>query len=73
MKAKIEAFLSRKEIRDVFDIEFLLKKGINLDISASVLKEFFKKYRIFYRKRLYGETRLFIGTERERILLPGKF
>ena len=30
MDSKIEAFLSRKEIRDVFDIEFLFKKGIAL-------------------------------------------
>jgi predicted nucleotidyltransferase component of viral defense system len=30
MTAKIEAFLSRKEIRDAYDIEFLLKKGIPL-------------------------------------------
>ncbi|MCS7163621.1 MAG: nucleotidyl transferase AbiEii/AbiGii toxin family protein [Thermodesulfovibrio sp.] len=30
MKSKIEAFLSRREIRDVFDIEFLLKKGIEI-------------------------------------------
>ena len=30
MKSKIEAFLSRKEIRDAYDIEFLLKRGIPL-------------------------------------------
>ena len=50
MKAKIETFLSRKEIRDVFDIEFLLKKGINLDISAGVLKEFLKNIESFTEK-----------------------
>jgi len=33
MQSKIQAFLDRKEIRDVFDIEFLLKKGIELAIS----------------------------------------
>jgi predicted nucleotidyltransferase component of viral defense system len=27
MKSKIEAFLNRKEIRDAYDIEFLLKRG----------------------------------------------
>jgi len=37
MKAKIEAFLERKEVRDIFDMEFLLKKGIALDASADVL------------------------------------
>jgi len=30
MKNKIEAFLSRGEIRDCFDIEFLLRRGIDL-------------------------------------------
>jgi len=37
MKAKIEAFLKRKEIRDVFDIEFLLKKGVDIDASSQTL------------------------------------
>lgn len=32
LKAKIEAFLNRKEIRDAFDIEFLVKRGISLNI-----------------------------------------
>ncbi|MFN3396616.1 MAG: hypothetical protein ACK4Z9_07470, partial [Thermodesulfovibrionales bacterium] len=36
---KIEAFLSRKEIRDVFDIEFLLKKGIELKATKDELKK----------------------------------
>jgi len=31
MKAKIDTFLDRIEIRDVFDIEFLAKKGIAID------------------------------------------
>jgi predicted nucleotidyltransferase component of viral defense system len=37
MKSKIEAFLSRKEIRDAYDIEFLLKKGIPLAAEKKVL------------------------------------
>lgn len=39
MKSKIEAFLNRKEIRDVFDIEFLLKKGIPLDAKKEQLQQ----------------------------------
>ncbi len=38
MQAKITAFLERKEIRDVFDIEFLLKRGIKLDVSDNILR-----------------------------------
>ena len=34
MKNKIEAFLDRGEIRDCFDIEFLLRRGIELPIQA---------------------------------------
>src|SRR3989338_4770058 len=39
MRLKIEAFLDRKAIRDAFDIEFLLKKGIQLDATAEVLRK----------------------------------
>jgi len=38
MTAKIEALTRRKEIRDIFDIEFLLKKGIELPDNAETLK-----------------------------------
>ncbi len=38
MKAKMEAFLERKEIRDLFDMEFLLKKGIDIDASTKTLE-----------------------------------
>ncbi|MGB9891132.1 nucleotidyl transferase AbiEii/AbiGii toxin family protein, partial [Thermodesulfovibrio yellowstonii] len=39
MKSKIEAFLNRKEIRDVFDIEFLLKKGVPLNAKKEDLQQ----------------------------------
>lgn len=39
MKSKIEAFLDRKEIRDVFDIEFLLKKGVPLNAKKEDLQQ----------------------------------
>lgn len=38
MKAKIDAFLGRYEIRDIFDIEFLLKKGVILNAPKEQLK-----------------------------------
>ncbi|MBU4346020.1 MAG: nucleotidyl transferase AbiEii/AbiGii toxin family protein [Candidatus Omnitrophica bacterium] len=43
MREKINAFLSRQEIRDVFDIEFLLKKGIPLESSSEILQKLLKK------------------------------
>jgi predicted nucleotidyltransferase component of viral defense system len=33
MTSKIDAFLQRKEIRDAYDLEFLVKKGVQADIS----------------------------------------
>lgn len=39
MASKIAALADRKEIRDAFDIEFLLKKGIRLQASAEQLKK----------------------------------
>lgn len=37
MNNKIEAALTRKDIRDFFDIEFLLRRGAALDVSADKL------------------------------------
>ena len=37
MNSKINAFLERKEIRDVFDIEFLFKKGLKLTDDRNTL------------------------------------
>lgn len=42
MQMKIEAFLERKEIRDIFDIEFLLKKGVSLETSSQILNKILK-------------------------------
>ena len=37
MASKIEAFLNRLEIRDAYDIEFMLKRGIDLKTDNEVL------------------------------------
>ncbi len=39
MNEKINAFLDRKEIRDLFDIEFLFKKGVDLPEEKEILRE----------------------------------
>jgi len=39
MKNKIKAFLDRKEIRDVFDIEFLTRKRVNISANYEELKK----------------------------------
>ncbi len=51
MKNKIAAFLDRGEIRDSFDIEFLLRRGINLPaLNDKQLNQFKKKLNQFKDK-----------------------
>ncbi|RLB79717.1 MAG: hypothetical protein DRH24_12070 [Deltaproteobacteria bacterium] len=38
MRLKVNAFLERGEIRDVYDIEFLLRKGIALNLPEDTLR-----------------------------------
>lgn len=42
MKAKVQAFLNRKEIRDVYDIEFLFKRGIPLNEDKETIRQLVK-------------------------------
>jgi len=39
LKNKIEAFLERKEIRDCFDIEFILRRGEELELNKEKLEK----------------------------------
>lgn len=50
MKAKVETFLDRTEIRDVFDIEFLVKRGVKIEESKKHLLEMQKVIRHFKAK-----------------------
>ena len=47
MENKIKAFLDRGEIRDCFDLEFLLRKGIELPVMN-------KEQRLAFQKKLSG-------------------
>lgn len=55
MQNKIKSFLDRKEIRDLFDVEFLLKKGINLNVSKEQLEKI-KKLISSFKKQDYSVT-----------------
>lgn len=50
MQAKAEAFLDRREIRDIFDMEFLFKKGVGLDMPAETLKKVLEGIYSFSKK-----------------------
>lgn len=55
MKNKTEALLGRKEIRDAFDIEFLLRNGIELPADTKKLKGINEIIKSF-KKRDYSVT-----------------
>ena len=55
MKNKIGALLDRKEIRDVFDIEFLTRKGIDISANYVELKKI-KEIIKGFKKRDYYVT-----------------
>jgi len=77
MAAKIEALLSRKEIRDAFDMEFLLKKGIVIEVppekrerARSVIASFTKKdYTSKLGSLLDEEERKYYSSENFKILI----
>jgi hypothetical protein len=57
MKNKIQAFLDRGEIRDCFDIEFLIRRGVNLPVGsdrevAELLKKITRFKDIDFRVKL---------------------
>lgn len=55
MKNKIKALLDRKEIRDVFDIEFLSIRGVNFSVDYEELKKI-KEIIKGFKKRDYYVT-----------------
>ena len=50
IKAKTEAALKRKEIRDVFDIEFLAKKGVEIKTEKNTAKKLLSLIESFSEK-----------------------
>lgn len=73
MKNKIEALTSRKLIRDAFDIEFLLMRGINLSTDKEKLSSALKIINNF-KEQEYKVTLGSILDEKERkYYLANKF
>ena len=76
MISKIKTFLERQEIRDVFDIEFLLKKGANFPDSKDVLKKLLtgvnaltkRDYSVKLGSLLDAEQRKYYSSENFKIL-----
>lgn len=78
--AKIEAFLDRKEIRDVYDMEFLLRRGVEIHAPLEKLKAVIKQveqlkkndYRVKLGSLLEAEQRKYY-QEKNFTLLVTKF
>lgn len=76
MESKLEAFLDRQEIRDVFDMEFLFKKGVPLEASDDTLREVlrlinafsWRDYTIKLGSLLEKEQREYYSVENFKIL-----
>ncbi len=73
MKSKIEAFLSRKEIRDVFDIEFLLKKGIELKTAKEKLQKLLDGINSLGRKDYSVKLGSILDAEQRRYYMKENF
>ncbi len=77
MAAKVETLLNRKEIRDAFDMEFLVKKGVVIEASPetrervrAVIASFTKKdYTSKLGSLLEEEERKYYSSENFKILL----
>ena len=76
MESKFEAFLDRQEIRDVFDMEFLFKRGVPLEASVDTLREVLRLINAFPRRDytaklgslLEKEQRKYYSAENFKIL-----
>lgn len=73
MLSKIEAFLDRGEIRDAFDIEFLLKKGVSLNKPEETLKKMEEKLGTLTEKDFKIKLFPLIGAEKRQYYLKNGF
>lgn len=76
VQAKVNAFIGRKEIRDCFDLEFLVKKGIPLNTPPDMLKKLLKgidalsknDYTVKLGSLLEANERIYYSKENFKIL-----
>jgi predicted nucleotidyltransferase component of viral defense system len=76
MASKVNAFLNRKEIRDVYDLEFLVKRGVPLNLPEQQRKDVLEEinkltkrdYTVKLGMLLEEEQRNYYRTENFKIL-----
>jgi len=73
MQAKIEALLDRKEVRDAFDIEFLLKKGIKLNINQIERNKLLKVMGLFKNLDFKVKLGSLLENQERKYYIENKF
>ena len=73
LKFKIETFLSRNEIRNCFDIEFILKKGIKLDINKSTAQKLITQINSFTNKDFTVKLGSLLDTPERNYYIKNRF
>ncbi len=73
MKNKIGALLERKEIRDVFDIEFLSRKGVNISTNYEELKNIREIIKGFEKRDYYVTLGSLLADDTREYYKKNKF
>ncbi|MCM8790076.1 MAG: nucleotidyl transferase AbiEii/AbiGii toxin family protein [Candidatus Omnitrophica bacterium] len=73
MKNKVEAALERKEIRDFFDIEFMLRRGIKMTLSGKKREELSKVAVSFKDNDFKVTLGSIIDADTRRFYIANKF
>ena len=73
MNAKIEAFLNRKEIRDVYDIEFMLKRGVPIETEKENIHLLLKGIESFTKKDYSVKLGSLIDAKRRKYYIENNF
>ncbi len=73
MRSKIEAFIDRKEIRDIFDIEFLIKRGIEIKASPDEIRKLLDAVSTLQRKDYLVKLGSILEPEQRRYYMRENF
>ena len=73
MQNKIKALLERKEIRDAFDIEFLIRSGMNLCLDRNMLNEMKKIIKGFKKNDYFVKLGSLLEPEAREYYKKNKF
>ncbi|MCK5767449.1 MAG: nucleotidyl transferase AbiEii/AbiGii toxin family protein [Candidatus Atribacteria bacterium] len=73
MKNKIKALLERKEVRDAFDIEFLIRSGISLSLDRNILNEMKEIIKSFKKSDYFVKLGSLLEPEAREYYKKNKF